>query len=549
MRSRDEEAFALLMERGTGKSKIIIDTAAWLYMRGRINMLVVVAPNGVHRNWIVNEVPVHLPDHIEYRSAYWVSSPTKAQQAALDHVVAPDFDGLRIIAINVETFSHKRGTVFLRKLGRYFKPLLCVDESSRIKEPSAKRTKTLTAAAVHFPYRRILTGTAITQGPLDFFAQFKFLDPHILGYTTFASFRAHYAKMLEADHPLVQAILRKGAKWAPKIVDTYRNLDELKRTVAPYSYVARKADCLDLPPKVYEKVYVDLGPAQKKLYRSVENNTLTEMIADGRLDRNSSTEDMWDALLGEAVSDTNKRIKQGNALTKLLRLQQIIGGFVTVEDDDENRTLEVLPDSKRVATLMDVLSDEHGKVIVWARFVPELLAIIKAISDQYGKESVVAYHGAVSADNRSLAQLLFQDEEEISNVSPDDLEAYIVRPDYKSHREVVTSVKPGAVSEFIVTIYKESKVRFFVAQQHSGGLGLTLTKAELVMYYSNDFSLEARLQSEDRAHRIGQTKTVTYIDLVASGTVDERILDALRKKEIMADDIIDGVKAAWDESL
>jgi SNF2 family DNA or RNA helicase len=170
-----------------------------------------------------------------------------------------------------------------------------------------------------------------------------------------------------------------------------------------------------------------------------------------------------------------------NALTQLMRLHQIVCGHVKL---DNGEVIE-LPNN-RIGELLSVVEETDGKIIIWANYRHDIEAIKLALSKEYGMNSVGMYYGDTDDDERKRVLEEFQ------------------KPD--------------------------SEMRFFVGNPSTGGYGLTLTAAHTMVYYSNSFDLEKRLQSEDRAHRIGQTKNVTYIDLIAVGTVDEKIVKALRDK-------------------
>jgi SNF2 family DNA or RNA helicase len=170
-----------------------------------------------------------------------------------------------------------------------------------------------------------------------------------------------------------------------------------------------------------------------------------------------------------------------NALTQLMRLHQITCGHVKLD----NGTIMSLP-NKRIDELLAIVEETDGKMIIWATYRHDIDAIKIALQKDYGMESVGTYYGDTEEDERRRVVAEFQD--------------------------------------------PESKLRFFVGNPSTGGYGLTLTAANVVVYYSNSFDLEKRLQSEDRAHRIGQTKNVTYIDLIAVKTIDEKIVKALRDK-------------------
>lgn len=457
-RSRDLPEFALLMEMGTGKSKVIIDTAAWLYAKGEIDALFVIAPNGVHRNWVINEVPTHLPDHCHPVTAYWSASLKKKEQAQLDALWQPKRQGLRVLAMNVDAFATERGKTHAKRFLMAFRCLMAVDESSRIKTPKAVRTKALITLGKQARYRRILTGTPITQSPLDIYAQFKFLNEDLLGFSSYYAFRNRYAV-------LKRSMNRGAGVWYDEIVG-YQNLEELKATIDQHGFRVTKNECLDLPAKVYERRYVELNKDQRELYEKLKKDFVAEFGTG--------------------------QINAALALTRMLRLQQVTGGFAPVCDDlgEVVATHPVGDRNPKIDALLEVAEDCADKIIIWARFKKEITAITNALRKEYGNKAVVEYHGTVSNDDRVEAVDSFQ---------------------------------------------SETGARFFVGQPHSGGIGLTLTAASTVVWYSLDFSLETYLQANDRAHRIGQTKSVTYIFIEAINTLDKKVIDTLQAKKNMAD--------------
>lgn len=470
---RDAEYWGHLWEQGCGKSKIIVDTSAWLYSQGKIDAVLIIAPNGVNRNWVINEYPAHCPEHVDYKAAWYSSSPNKKEGAEICKVLK--HQSLKIVTMNIEALATSKGISFAKNFLLNFQTLLVVDESSTIKNPKALRTKNLLKLSVHAKYRRILTGTPITQGPLDLYTQFSFLDSHILRCQSYYGFRNRYAVMREM----------RTAGRSFMVIDSYCNLDELQERIAIASDRVTKLECLDLPDKLYVKRYVELSGEQRRLYSSLKKEVLVEF--------------------------RGKEMSAPLALTKLLRLQQIVGGFFVPDKDISNMAVntvtgetewipqhpmkEVTPepiDTKnlRVESLIELLEETSGKVIIWARFRSEIAEISKKIGETFGPESYVEYHGGIDNNQRSVAIQNFQN---------------------------------------------ESSCRFFIGHVQAGGKGLTLHAASTVVYFSNDFSLENRLQSEDRAHRIGQTKNVTYIDFVATNTLDEKIVATLRGKRSVAD--------------
>ena len=470
--SREREYYALLMEQGTGKTKVIIDTCAWLYSQGKIDMMVVIAPNGVQRNWVLNEIPAHMPDYVNCQAAWYASQASKTEEKAICKTIEGT-SGVKVIAMNVESLATAKGVAFLKNVLLNFQTMLVVDESSVIKNPKAIRTKNLLKLSVHAKYKRILTGTPITQGPLDLFTQFSFLDGHILHTTSYYAFRNRYAILKE---------MRTAGRSFMNVVG-YTNIDELTKLIAPHSYRVTKMECLDLPEKLYTKRYVELSAAQKLLYNTLKKEVVVE----------------WNG----------SQMSTPLALTKLLRLQQIVGGFfqadvnITTIDEDENRPTELMLRPKpetidkinpRVESLIELLEETDGKVIIWARFRAEIAAMVQRIRDTFSSKlgfgCCVEYHGGIRNEDRANNIQRFQ---------------------------------------------SEDNCKFFVGHVQAGGKGLTLHAASTVVYFSNDFSLENRLQSEDRAHRIGQTKNVTYIDMIAVNTLDEKIVTTLRSKKSVAD--------------
>jgi SNF2 family DNA or RNA helicase len=257
-----------------------------------------------------------------------------------------------------------------------------------------------------------------------------------------------------------------------QIVGSYRRLGELSDLLDAFSYRVLKEDCLDLPEKVFTKRFVELSKEQDKAYRQMKEMALA-MLDDGKL------------------------MSTVNVMTQLMRLHQITCGHFKADDG----TITHLKNN-RIDTLMELLDETDGKVIIWANYVEDIKSIVQSLKKAYGDASTVEYHGSVDPRVRQENIALFQE--------------------------------------------KNGPTRYFVGNAQTGGYGITLTAANTVVYYSNSYDLEKRLQSEDRAHRIGQTGSVTYVDLIAEKTIDERIVKSLRDKidianEIMGEDIKDWI--------
>ena len=436
--SRDQKVFALLMEQGTGKTKVVIDNSAYLYSKGEISALVVIAPNGVHRNWI-REVDTHLPDWCEHQITYYRSGMNKKEIEAFESVRSSK-DCLKIFTFNVEAFTSPKAVHWMEKILLSNDVMLVVDESTRIKTPGAKRTKLITKFGKQVKYKRILTGTPITKNAADVYAQFKFLDTQILGYDSFYSFRNQYCVL--------------GGFEGRQII-AYKNLDELSRNVEGHSFRVLKKDCLDLPPKIYQRHFVEMSERQKKMYNTMKKGFIAEL--EGNV------------------------IEAPEAITRLLRLQQILCGWFPTENE---RVQPIDEKNPRIEALKDVLEGIESKVIIWARFRADIRAIERLLGDL-----AVSYHGGVDSDARELAIERFQ----------------------------------------------KGDAKYFIGTPQAGGTGLTLTAAEYAIYYSNSFDLEQRLQSEDRCHRIGTKNNVTYIDIECQKSIDSKIIKALRDKKNIAD--------------
>lgn len=459
-KSRNRESYALFMEQGTGKSKVIVDTAAWLYGKGKINAIFIIAPNGVHRNWVENEIPIHLPDYVDRQVRYWDSNRTNTKKFTnwVNEIFSDEIK-LKIFTMNFEAVITKKGKIFIRQFLEHFKTFLVVDESHYIKNQKAKRTKAITFYGKLSKIRRILTGTPVTQNPLDLFTQFEFLDETILGFSSYYSFRNRYA-ILEKNKMTVETKKGKALVDYTTVIG-FQNLEELNKKLAPHFYRVTKVECLDLPPKLYQTIYVELSKEQKRHYVNLRDQLLTQI----------EEEELTIAV----------------ALVKILRLQQVVGGFLPTDSGNIYQIEKSFPRLDRFLETIEVL---QGKTIIWCKFTEEIKLLARTLKELYEQESTCLYYGEISQDDRVNAVERFQ---------------------------------------------TDPKLKFFVGQPKSGGIGLNLTAGSNVVYYSNDYALGVRLQSEDRPHRIGQENKVTYIDLVCPGTIDEKVFQALRMKKNLAD--------------
>jgi SNF2 family DNA or RNA helicase len=457
-KSWNKETYGYFMEMGTGKTKVLIDNMAMLYDKGKINGALIIAPKGVVKTWHEQELPTHLPNHVENVTTLWQPNITKKQETKLNNLFDLGTD-LHIFIMNVEALSTSKGVKFAEKFLRSHRTLMALDESTTIKNPSAKRTKNVLALAPMAKYRRILTGSPVTKNPLDLYTQCEFLDPFLLNFNSWYAFRNRYA-IMKTIHVRGRSI---------QTVHKFQNLGELSDRLKGFSYRVLKEDCLDLPEKIYMKRHVALTKEQENLYEQMRKTAIAN-------------------LNGKVTSTVT-------VLTQLMRLQQITCGHF-VADDGTVQTIK----NNRLDELMDVLEETENKAIIWAYWQRDVQDIKDAIEKKYGPRSVVDYYGLTPQDERQDNIRRFQNDNEC---------------------------------------------RFLIGTPSTGGYGITLTEANTVIYYSNGYDLEKRLQSEDRAHRIGQKKNVTYIDLIAEDTVDEKIVRSLRKKINIASEVMGEELRDW----
>lgn len=531
--SRDATYFALLMEQGTGKTKLLIDTAAYLYESQQIDGVIIAGPNegDVPENW-VDQFDEHCPTRVPYQIVRARAQMLAKEKVRLTRILSGPVKGLRVIATNIEAI--RAGSALFNLLltfTRAYRALFIIDESTRIKNHTAAQTKAAFKLGANATHRRIASGTAITNGPLDAYAQFKFLHKDILGHDLFSTYRAHYCQLLPPNNGLVRHTanrMTKGAldKWQvmlraatdPQVKATlqakidgivsiiqipmrnalgeiqYRNQQELHNRIAPHSFRVLKADCLDIPPKLYAKRSVELTPKQREIYNQVKTKVVAEFVKDQEL----------------------HRITIPLAITRLLRLQQVVcNHFSPDPDPDEPRQpptrIEPIGRGKkgaptinnpRMAALLGIIEESapDSKGLIWCRLHPEIREIVETLSLIYGPERVVQLHGKVKDDERSAMRKHFQD--------------------------------------------TKSPARFLVGQVRSG-IGIDLFAASWEVFFSNDYSLENRQQAEDRAHRYGQTKNVTIFDIIAKDTLDQRIVNLLRHKKKISEVILGDSPVNW----
>lgn len=330
--------FALFCDPGTGKTKMLLDIAAAKFEANEIDCLLIIAPNGVHSQWIIDQIPLHLPD-VEYVAATFSNSRRR-----MADVMTPDAGRLRVLAVNVEALSRGNAINQVLEFVRSGRCMSTIDESTRIKNYRAKRTKNVMKIRDASVVRAILTGTPITKGVVDLYSQMQFLSPDILGFASFVAFRSRYC---------ITAPAYRGAAMGVVKIIGHKNLAELTERIAPYCFRVLKSECLDLPPKVFERRYVELSDEQRRHYNELVLHFRTD-LAEGSLT----------AL---------------NAAARTTRLQQILSGYLP-RNDDESGDVNVIP-QHRTQSLVDLLEDcGDEQAVVWIRFQHDADIVAAALS-------------------------------------------------------------------------------------------------------------------------------------------------------------------------
>ena len=491
---KSREFYGLFMEMGTGKSKVAIDIASYLYEQQKIDAVLLIAPNGVHYQWYSEQLPEHSP--LPYYGFIWDSRKydTRHYQVAMSEFEKKD-DRIKWLMANVEYFST---AALIRIFKRYLtsnRVFLIVDEATRIKNPRAKRTKQIIELSRMAYFRTILTGSPVTNSPFDLWSMFEFLkhDFWDCNYFMFMHRYGLFVKdmnrytgrtfqrvMNEKDYSQLRSRIAKGESIERIAAYTgiseknikyilehpeftgYKNVGDLKALIAPHVYYKNKVDCLDLPPKIYEKLFVEMSAEQKKIYKDLV------------------------ALLLARYAD--KELTVQNKVSLTLRLLQVCGGFFPSPElkkpiliGTKNTKIERLKED------LEEIADE--RVIIWAHFIAEIEAITDELRTAHPSWRVESYYG---------------------------------KTDKVKRRTLINDFQSGAI-------------KILVCNQQTASFGLNLQRSNLHYFFSNTYSLEHRLQAEDRSHRSGQKWAVVYKDMIHKGSIEERVLEVLKNKKGLLD--------------
>lgn len=502
LRSRPREptaadVMAVLAETGTGKTKMILDEFQMRVSKNIIDDLFVVAPAGSYRNWFEDKSdaqPSELRAHLDPRllSRMAVAAWTGGAESRRGRERALEHEGPRALFMNVEALSSAKGKGFLfaRDFMRGRRVMMVVDESTTIRGRKAKRTANIMRLRSLARVRRIMSGLVTPKSPMDLYKQFEFLDPRILGCDSFVAFRARYAVTQVAcflPYGVIEAKLMKfleGRHQSPERRVAIR--DSLDRD-SMVRYILDNGGWIQSTVVIkefrhLEELRAKIAPYSFQVLKSecLDLRPKTYMTRDVEL--TDEQRRMYREILEYATTEietSGTHLVVSSVITAIMRLHQVVCGHAV---DEDGRIQDV--SSGRVDVLRDILDDHSGKAIIWTCYRHELQKIATALREEYGQDSVAEFHGG----------------------------------------------NLGTRAEDERRFLGDPSCRFMCSTQAAGGRGNTWNAADLSIYAASSYDLEHRFQSEDRNHRKGQTRPVTYVDLIARGTVEEKIIRCLRDK-------------------
>ena len=432
--------FALLMEMGTGKTITSIAIVGKAYLTGKIKRLLILAPKSIVAVW--EDEFAKFADF-----PYSLSVLTGTSQNKTKLLKAILHSGLEVAVVNYDSVP-----LIEKELAAWHPDFLICDESSKIKNPTAKMSKATYRIAKVCKYRLILTGTPIQNNPLDFFSQYKVLDDSIFG-KSFYAFKNEYAVLGTYNQPI-----------------GWRKLPELVKKAHSIAFRVTKAEALDLPDTIDEIRPVALEDKAQKLYKAFVKESYME--------------------LSKCEQGAPVAVTATNILTRLLRLQQITGGFIRPDEESDRYEQVSLAKLNALEDIIDTAISENKKLVFIARFIPEIKEICKMLD----KKKIKYAHICGEVKDRAAEVDAFQNNPECM---------------------------------------------VFVGQLQTVSMGLTLTAASTMVFYSLSYNFADYSQAKARIHRIGQKNNCLYIHLVVKNTVDETVLKALEQKENIATKIVD----------
>lgn len=414
---------------------------------GKVERLLIVAPTSVVAVW-----PKELQEYAKFKyTCKTLLGEKKQRLKQIDDLIKFPFKALKVAVINYESTWRPE---ILEKLKEFDADMVIADESQRIKTYDAAQSKAMHELGDQARYKLILSGTPVQTAAIDIWSQYRFLDKSVFG-DNFFKFRGRYAIM--------------GGYGNKKIVG-YKDLEGLIKKEHSIAFRVTKDEALDLPEQTFETRKIQFNQKEKNLYERIKKDSYAELDGGGH-------------------------ITATTVLTRLLRLQQLAGGFL-VQDDAQKPQLV---SRAKLDALADIIEDyvigSGKKLVIFARFIAEVKAIMELAGKVLPKElKQVAIYGDIKKEDRG-----------------------------------------GIVKQF----QEDPNTVLFIGQIDTAGTGITLTAADTCVYYSKNFNYATYSQSLSRIHRIGQRNCCTYIDLEIEGTIDELISKALSRKEDMAKTVVD----------
>lgn len=414
---------------------------------GKVERLLIVAPTSVVAVW-----PKELQEYAKFKyTCKTLLGEKKQRLKQIDDLIKFPFKALKVAVINYESTWRPE---ILEKLKEFDADMVIADESQRIKTYDAAQSKAMHELGDQARYKLILSGTPVQTAAIDIWSQYRFLDKSVFG-DNFFKFRGRYAIM--------------GGYGNKKIVG-YKDLEGLIKKEHSIAFRVTKDEALDLPEQTFETRKIQFSQKEKNLYERIKKDSYAELDGGGH-------------------------ITATTVLTRLLRLQQLAGGFL-VQDDAQKPQLV---SRAKLDALADIIEDyvigSGKKLVIFARFIAEVKAIMELAEKVLPKElKQVAIYGDIKKEDRG-----------------------------------------GIVKQF----QEDTSTVLFIGQIDTAGTGITLTAADTCVYYSKNFNYATYSQSLSRIHRIGQRNCCTYIDLEIEGTIDELISKALSRKEDMAKTVVD----------
>lgn len=447
MAANINKGFGLLFEMGCGKTLTAIAIAGAGYQMGKVERLLIVAPTSVVAVW-----PKELQEYAKFKyTCKTLLGEKKQRLKQIDDLIKFPFKALKVAVINYESTWRPE---ILEKLKEFDADMVIADESQRIKTYDAAQSKAMHELGDQARYKLILSGTPVQTAAIDIWSQYRFLDKTVFG-DNFFKFRGRYAIM--------------GGYGNKKIVG-YKDLEGLIKKEHSIAFRVTKDEALDLPEQTFETRKIQFSQKEKNLYERIKKDSYAELDGGGH-------------------------ITATTVLTRLLRLQQLAGGFL-IQDDAQKPQLV---SRAKLDALADIIEDyvigSGKKLVIFARFIAEVKAIMELTGKVLPKElKQVAIYGDIKKEDRG-----------------------------------------GIVKQF----QEDPNTVLFIGQIDTAGTGITLTAADTCVYYSKNFNYATYSQSLSRIHRIGQRNCCTYIDLEIEGTIDELISKALSRKEDMAKTVVD----------